>query len=182
VKVGDLPIATTLDIERALLDVRAGQKASVVVRRGGEEKVVSLEPQPVTQATLASATTAAPATAGVADPTVEQLWRRTGLRVVPVAREYVKAVSPSFRGGLYVQAVQPGSPAAAAAIQKGDILVGMNAGDRDWETIRPDNVLFILNQPDVQQSQALQFYLVRKNEFVQGQLTLGDAPAAALRR
>ncbi len=37
--------------------------------------------------------------------------------------------------------------AAQAQIQKGDILVGVNVGERHWETIRPDNILFILRQP-----------------------------------
>jgi len=35
------------DIERALIDIRPGQKAEVVVRRQGQEKVLALEPQPL---------------------------------------------------------------------------------------------------------------------------------------
>ena len=57
-------------------------------------------------------------------------------RRFPSRPEYVAAVSPKLRGGLYVQAVLPGSPAAEAAIQKGDILLGMKVGTRHWETIR----------------------------------------------
>ena len=61
---------------------------------------------------------------------------------------------PKLRGGLYVQAVPPGSPAAQAAIQKGDILVGMNVGTRHWETIRPDNILYVLRQPEAARPRA----------------------------
>ena len=174
VKVNQMEVLIPLDVERGLLDVRAGQQADVVVLRGNEEKTLKLEPKPISQANLASS--------AVAEPASDLIWKRLGLKMVPVPRDYVKVVSASFRGGLYVQAVQPGSPAARASIQKGDILVGMNAANRDWETIRQDNVLFILNQPEVSQGQAIQFYLVRRNEFVQGLLSLGDAAAANLRR
>ena len=44
----------------------------------------------------------------------------------------------------------------------------MNVGIRHWETIRPDNILFILRQPEVAQSQTVQFYIVRRNSIHQG--------------
>jgi serine protease Do len=101
---------------------------------------------------------------------------------VPVTREYVAAVSSEWRGGLYVQAVLPGSPAARASIEKGDIVVGMVAGQRTWETILPDNVTYILRQPDVQRNGSVQIYLVRRNEFVQGTLPLSPERQASMRR
>lgn len=173
VRVGELTVATPLDIERGLLDVRPGQKAEVVVKRGGQKRVVALEPQPISRSVL---------TGGAPEVVAEQIWSRLGVRTVPVSREYVRVVSERFRGGLYVQSVSPGSAAARAMIRKGDILVGMNDGRRDLETIQPDNILFILNQPDVARTQALQFYAVRQNEFIQGLLTLGETVATGLRR
>jgi serine protease Do len=173
VRVGDLAVSTTIDIERGLLDVRPGQKAEVLVRRAGRERLVTLEPQPLNRSAMAGAT---------ADSVGEEVWKRFGLRTIPVSRDYVKAVSQTFRGGLFVQSVSPGSAAARGLIQKGDILVGLNDGTHDWETIRPDNILFILNQPDVAQGQSLQYYVVRRNQFVQGLLNLGEAVAAGLPR
>ena len=58
----------------------------------------------------------------------DMVWRLLGLKTQPVSNDFVSSVSPKLRGGLYIQAVSPGSPAALAAIQKGDILVGMNVG------------------------------------------------------
>ena len=164
VRVGDLAVTTPLDIERALLDVRAGQKAELVVRRSGQEQTLPLEMQAVPR---------------VAPDAADRIWRSLGVQVQSVTRDYVTGVSPSFRGGLYVRAVAPGSPAAGATnpIQQGDILVGMKVGSRDWETIRPDNVLYILKQPEVTRSQSVQYYLVRRNEFVQGQLNLTTSAA-----
>jgi serine protease Do len=166
-KVGDLTVQNALDIERGLLEVRPGTPTAVAIRRGGKDQVLQIEPQLLAQAH--------------ADAN-EPLWRTIGLRVVPVAREYVAAVSSEWRGGLYVQAVLPGSPAARASIEKGDIVVGMVAGQRTWETILPDNVTYILRQPDVQRNGSVQIYLVRRNEFVQGTLPLSPERQASMRR
>jgi serine protease Do len=167
VRVGNQPVRTPLDIERGLLDLRPGQKTEVLLKRDGKEQALGLEVQALPR---------------VAPNAADQIWRGIGVRITPVAKDYVAGVSQSFRGGLFVQDVLPGSPASRGLIRKGDIIVGMHAGQRDWETIRPDNLLYILAQPEVTQSQELQYYLVRRNEFVQGQLTLGASSTAASRR
>ena len=97
----------------------------------------------------------------------------------PRLAEYVAAVSPKLRGGLYVQAVSPGSPAAAGAIQKGDILVGMNVGSRHWETIRADNIVYVLRQPETAQTKAL-LYVVRRNGIQPRRMSLADLLAPSI--
>jgi serine protease Do len=167
VRVGDLPVTTPLDIERALLDARPGQPVDLILNRQGQEQHLALEVQPLPRSTP--------------DP-ADQVWRLVGLRITPVTPEYVSAVSPKLRGGLYVQAVSPNSPAARALIQKGDILVGMHVGSRHWETIRPDNILYILKQPEAAQAQAVQYYLVRHNAIQQGALDLADGASTPVTR
>ncbi len=152
VRVGDQPITNGLDLERWLLDVRPGRPASVTFRRGGTESAVALDVRPIPNASGAPAST-----------TDDIVWRLLGLKTVHVSPEYVAAVSSKLRGGLYVQAVSPGSLAAEAAIQKGDILVGMNVGSRHWETIWPDNIVYVLRQPETAQTQSALFYVVRRN-------------------
>lgn len=187
-KVNGLDVTTPLDIERGLLDVRPGQQARVVVRRDGETIPLPLEPAPLDRASAASLA----ARAGSPSPNVvhqvsdaaaaDQVWRLLGLKTVAVDRSYVKNVSPSFRGGLYIEAVQPGSAADSAHIQEGDILVGLNDGSRNWETIRADNILYILKLPEVARDRhSLLYYLVRHNEFVQGQLSLNTGPTSVRR-
>ncbi len=178
VRVGALSVHTPLDIERGFLGIKPGERVDVVIHRGGKDQTLAVEVQSIGRAAMAAA---APAEAP-ADGVVEQIWQTLGVRLVPVSRDYVRAVSSTFRGGLYVQTVMPGSPAARASIQKGDILVGMKAGSRNWETIRPDNILFVLKQADVQNAQALQYYLVRHNEFVQGLLSFAEGATVGLRR
>src|SRR5260370_172323 len=41
-KVGDTPVSSTLDLERALLDIRAGDSAAVVVQRGKTDQRIDL--------------------------------------------------------------------------------------------------------------------------------------------
>jgi serine protease Do len=55
----------------------------------------------------------------------------------------------------------------------------MNVGSRHWETIRADNVLYILRQPEVSQSQSLPFYIVRSNALHQGLMKLADENATS---
>lgn len=169
IRVGKLLVASALDLERGLLDLRAGQKTDLVVARGGQEQTLPIELQ------------ALPRNGGTdAD---DQIQRTLGLRLAPVTREYVATVSSEFRGGLFVQSVQPGSLAERARIQRGDILVGMNVGSRNWETIRPENLLFILAQAEATQSATIQYFLVRRNGFVEGSIPLtAQAPTASARR
>lgn len=160
-KVGDWSVSNTIDIERRLLDAVPGKPTNIKIRRAGQEKALALDVKPVSQ--------------NVTDAN-EQVWRLLGVKTLPVSAEYVAAASPQLRGGLYVQSVSPGSPSDNARIQKGDILVGLNAGDHNWETIRPDNVLFILRRPEVAQAQTLRFYIVRRNALHNGFLSLADIP------
>jgi serine protease Do len=170
VTVGDLRVTSALDVERGLLDASPGHPTRVLVRRGGQEQALALDVKALPRNTATQAVS-------TADP-VEQVWRILGLKTTPVASEYVVAASPKLRGGLYVSAVSPGSAGDFAKIRKGDILVGMNVGSRHWETIRPDNVLFILRQPEISQTQSLQFYIVRGNGIHQGVMSLADTPVA----
>ncbi|WP_422927356.1 trypsin-like peptidase domain-containing protein [Singulisphaera sp. PoT] len=176
-KIGDYGVRTPIDIERGLLDVAPGHQARVLIKRGGQEQVLSIEPKPFNP--NGSVATVKPAVAAV--DAGEEVWRVLGLRTTPVNPEYVVAASPKLRGGLYVQAVTPGSLGAQAQIQKGDIVVGMIVGQRHWETIRPDNVLFILRQPELAQSQNLQFYIVRRNDLQRRSLSLAEATTASTR-
>jgi serine protease Do len=165
-RVGEMAVSNPIDIERGLLEASPGHPTRVEIRRAGQEQALALDVKPVQRA------------ASVADAT-EQVWRMIGLKTTAVDQEYVVAASPKLRGGLYVHAVSPGSAADTARIQKGDILVGMNVGTRHWETIRPDNILYILRQPETSQSQALQFYIVRRNGIHQGMMSLAEIPGGA---
>jgi serine protease Do len=165
VRVGDVAITCDLDLERGLLDAQPGHPTAVTIRRGNTESVMRLDVRTVAAAT--------PGTSPVNPDDV--VWRLLGIKAQPVSTDYVASVSPKLRGGLYVQAVSPGGPAAQASIQKGDILVGMIVGARHWETIRTDNILYVLRQPETVQSQSAELYVVRRNGIHLRRISLSDS-------
>ncbi len=158
IRVGDIAVASTLDLERGMLDVRPGYPAKVTIRRGTTDSSMALDVK-------------------TTSPADEIVWRLLGLKTQPVSTETVSSISPKLRGGLYVQAVLPGSPAAAALIEKGDILVGMNVGTRHWETIRADNILYVLRQPETAQTQSALLYVVRRNGIQPRRISLAESLA-----
>jgi serine protease Do len=163
-RVGDLAMVSMLDLERGLLESHPGHPTTLQIRRGGVNQALTLEVKPLPRG-MSVVTNS--------DPD-DQVWQMIGLRTLPVATDWVSAVSPKLRGGLYIEAVLPGSPAAQAAIQKGDILVGMNVGTRHWETIRPDNILYILRQPEAVQTQGALLYVVRNNGMQTRRVSLAE--------
>ncbi len=161
VRIADLAVASPLDVERGMLDVRPGHPANVTIRRGAAERALPLDVKAI---------------AAAASSPDDLVWRILGLKTQPVSTDLVSSISPKLRGGLYIQQVSPGSPAAQAAIQKGDILVGINVGARHWETIRADNILYVLRQPETTQTQSALLYVVRRNGIQPRRISLADTP------
>ena len=164
VRVGELAITNAMDIERGLLDVRPGRPASVTIRRGGTRECPGPGRPPRARQVAAPAGTTDDA--GLAAPRAS---RRSRSR-----RSTCRRSPPSSAAACTSRPSLPGSPAAEAAIQKGDILVGMNVGSRHWETIRPDNILYVLRQPETVQTQSALFYVVRRNGIQPRRISLGS--------
>jgi len=151
VKVGDVPQASTLDLERALLDARPGDALSLTVRRDGKNEELRI--------TLASRDNGSVA---------ELVWNQLGLRLASTSSEAVTRTHPTLRGGLLITAVMSGSPAGKAGLQPGDILVGLH----QWETLSVDNVGYVLKHADLASFQPLKFYILRAGTLHKG--TLGE--------
>jgi len=170
VRVGDLTVTNSLDLERGMLDVRPGHPARVAIRRGNIESAMPLD---VRVAPDSVASTPAP------DPD-DVVWKLLGIKTQPVSTAYVAAISPKLRGGLYIQTVSPGSLAAQAAIEQGDILVGMNVGTRHWETIRADNILYVLRQPEMSQTKSALLYVVRRNGIQPRRISFAESTVRSI--
>jgi serine protease Do len=114
-----------------------------------------------------------------ADPD-DLVWRLLGIKTQPVSTDSVASISPKLRGGLYIQSVLPGSLASQAAIQQGDILVGMNVGTRHWETIRTDNILYVLRQPEMSQTHSALLYVVRRNGIQPRRISFAESAVRSI--
>lgn len=166
-KIGRIRTKNPLDIERALLETSTDTGVPVIVKRNGKEETVELAVRSLSRAQ---------------PDATDQIWWLLGVKTRPVNSSTVAPVSRELRGGLYVSDVLPGSSADRAAIQPGDILIGLSVGERHWETILPDNILHILRQPEVSGSQQITYFIVRSNSLYRGSMTVATAPDAPVRR
>ena len=170
VRVNDLEVGNPIDLERGLLDAADGRPASLMIERGEagvSELALTLRP--------INRPSSEPSAVADAD---NQVWDLLGIRTQQVAAEYVAVASTKLRGGLYVREVLPGGLADRAAIRPGDILVGMHVGERHLETIRADNILYIIRQIEASGAAAVPYYLVRQNSLLQGTMNIGEVTQA----
>jgi serine protease Do len=158
--VGDTPIATSLDVERALFDRAGGERVAVRFRHDGDEKTVEV----ALESTRGAGIEQAGSSAG------DAIWQKLGLRLRPVGAELVRRTMPQFRGGLMVTEVRPDSPAERSGLQRGDILVGLHK----FEMLSNENVQYVLNQSETAGFQPLKFYVLRNNQLQDGKFRLGD--------
>ncbi len=149
--VGDVTVLHQLDVERALLGRKIGERISVrVVRAGAEERVeLSL---------------AASRREGL--PIADRCWQEIGLRLDPMQPAVVQKLQSRYRGGLLVTEVRPDGPAAEQGIRKGDILVGLHV----WETVAADNLSYILDKAEEEHLNPIKFYVLRGRETLFGHI------------
>ena len=151
-RVGEKSVTSQLDIERALLGRKAGEIVAVTITREGGEENLSLA---LAKAKKHEATDS------------ERSWEQLGLRLASAVPSTVQQLQPRYRGGLLVQEVRFGSPASEKGIRPGDILVGLHI----WETVKPDNVSYILDQIESDELETVKFYILRGRDTLFGHLT-----------
>ena len=150
-RIGELTVASQLDVERALIGHKAGESIPVtIVRAGGEEQI---------ELSLAEVSRDS-------ESLDDRCWAEIGLRLQPAAAAKVQKLQARYRGGLVVTAVREGGPAAEQGIQEGDILVGLHV----WETIAPDNVSYILDKAIEEHLNPIKFYVLRGRETLFGHI------------
>jgi serine protease Do len=158
-RMGDLPVNSSLDVERALLDLDGGAKVPVLIRRDGADRRAELVLEALRGDVRPTVVTGATPTA---------VWRALGMKLgtLPNAAEALKS-HPRLNGGLLISEVRPDSPAAKAGMKGGDVLVGLHT----WEMLTLDNVNFVLTHPERHTWTPIQFYIVRGNQVHRGWLT-----------
>ena len=165
VRVGDLPIRCSLDVQRALLEREAGNAVEIVVSREGTERRVQL----TLEAAVRTDNRAPASLASTAESAQAQVYRSLGLRLnALVNAAEVTRTNPQLHGGLVVGEVRANSPAGRAGLRQGDVLVGLH----QWEMLTLDNVVYVLNHPDRHTFGQLKFYILRAGQVHRGALDL----------
>lgn len=150
-EVGDVTVTHQLDIERALLGRKPGERVPVTVVRAGAEERVEMSLAACQRDTVS---------------TDERCWQEVGLRLEPLAAASVQKLQSRYRGGLLVAEVRADGPAAEQGIRKGDILVGLHV----WETIAIDNMAYILERAEADHLNPIKFYVLRGRETLFGHI------------
>lgn len=149
VRVANVRVASSLDLERSLLGHTAGEHIPVIVRRNNAEQHMELA--------LEAAERESPST-------VQLIWQKLGVRLRSVGRAAVAAASAQLQGGLEVVEINPDGAAAKAGMQRGDILIGLH----QFKTQTLDHVAFVLNHRDLASFNPLAFFIIRNGEVQRG--------------
>ena len=152
-QVGDVKIASGIDVERGLMDRKAGDSVNIVVRRADKEKTVKI-------ALVSGDRQVRPASVS------DIVWQKLGVQFAPVAGDTVSRVNAQLHGGLEITSINASGAAARAGLRKGDVLVGLHT----WETVNVDNVNFVLNHPDLAAFNPVPFFIVRGGQIRKGTL------------
>jgi len=179
---GDIDIVDGADWERSLLGRPVGDKVEINFKRSEKLEKVTLVLAAYTggRSSLNLDHTPSRPVANAAPVAVseERFWQQLGVKMTTLPESQKSLVGPKYRGGMRVMEVREGGPSASNGIQKGDILVGLDK----WETMSPDNIGWILGQPNPQNADSqvsLKFFVIRGTETRYGFLPVALAPRIA---
>jgi serine protease Do len=151
-RIGDLPVTSQLDVERAMLGHKAGDSVALMVSRSGAVERIELPLAAARQLTMSIE---------------DRCWLELGLRVETMSASKVQKLQARYRGGLLVKEIRGGGPASDQGIRSGDVLVGLHV----WETVSVDNVTYVLDKARDDNLGPLKFYVLRGRETLFGHLT-----------
>lgn len=149
--VGGRPVKNRLDFECALVSATTGQGAfplKVSVEHGKSKRTVDINVDRVTHRVS------------------DLAWGSLGMKLVSADDSEMLDRHPTYKRGLRVVSVRPGSPADSEGILEGDVLVAM-AG---YKTESLQNLQWVLEQPDLQQQSSFMFYILREKEPFWGKM------------
>ncbi len=155
VQAGSVDVKTSLDLERALLDMPTKDRLPLKVKRGDEQVDLAFPLKSTNEPSEVSGDLA---------------WRRLGVKLAMVSKETVRREQPHLQGGLKILEVRQGSPADKAGFQPGDVLVGLHI----WESTQPDHVAFVLNHADLRNFLPLAYHLLRGGQIEKGHFSSLD--------
>lgn len=148
-KVDQLQIDHSLDWERCLIEKRAGDSFEISLDREGRQILGKLSIEK-------------PA-AWSSNPE-EIIWSRLGVKYTQVSGEQISKVHPQLHGGLQITEIKSDGNAAKAGIQKGDTLIGLH----QWEMLSSENLIFVLNNPDLSSLNPVRFFVLRNGQLHRG--------------
>lgn len=179
-KVGHTAVVDSADLERTLLGRTVGEKLELLLSRenkseskslalilnprGGRQSYTAAKPAapPVIAANTAAPSTQQPA--GMVQSTADKSWDLLGLKLANLPSGTSLLGNQPYRGGLLVTDVRDNSPAESNGIKAGDVLVGLHV----WETVKQDDVDYVLRHQDLKIINPMKFYILRDGDTLYG--------------
>ncbi len=173
-QIGSITVRDQADLERAFLGHAPKAPIDVVVERNHEtvkltvELAARLDESKSPNFVKANLTPVnRPKVVPAKDSVNGKCWEVFGLKLEKVAPGQLGQFRTRYRGGMRVVELRGKSPAAEYGIKKGDVLVGLH----EWETIRPEDINYIVNQTSlINGTEPLKFYVIRGQEVLYGNL------------
>ena len=170
-QVGSVTVRDKADLERAFLGHAPKAPIDVVVERSHENVKLTVALIRVDESKPSGARPAArparPRVTPAKDPVAAKCWAILGLKLEKASPAELESFRNKYNGGMRVTAVRETSPAATYGIVEGDILVGLH----QWETVRWEDINYILNQTSlISGREPLKFFVVRGQEVLYGNL------------
>jgi serine protease Do len=181
-RVGATAVQDRADLERAFLGRAAGTPVDVLVLREQDTITLTVQLSRLDDSKMMARNSKAGRTANVtrtkSQNTEESIssrcWDTLGLRLEKLKSnsKQLDAFRDKYHGGMKVVDVKAGSVAADYGIKRGDVLVGLHI----WETVRWDDINYILNQASlISGPEGMKFYVVRGQEVFYGSLRTASA-------
>lgn len=172
-RIGSTPIHRTMDVERALLGLRTGERVPVIVRRNDE--LVELD---IAIAARTGKRARAQRTSQVASSLRETTWDTLGLRLEKAPKSLFRSSKVPYEGGMRVLSVRPKSSADKQGLRTGDVLVKMHR----WSTASDKDIRFIIDHADsLARAGSVKFYILRGKETYYGHLAIAASSSTKRR-
>lgn len=149
-RVCNRPVHNRLQYELALLDQPPSAAIEVEYERGGQLRRESVAPTSRTNSSVSLVS------ARTSDHN-NFAWNVLGVRLKAAEAQQIIQIDPSYKGGLVITAVREKSPAEAAQLRPGDVLVGL----LEWQTPNWKDFEWILNREEMTDSQKPKFRIIR---------------------
>jgi serine protease Do len=164
-KAGDIPVNTTIDIERSFIDQPSNGRVNFVVNRNSKQENCLLSFMPgSTQNQNMTATAVAPP---AANTPADMIWKKLGIKATAVGANTVASIDPQLRGGMYLTEIATGSAASRSGLVKGDVLIGMHL----WEALSTENIVYVLEHKDLPKIVPIKTYYVRGGKLREAFIT-----------
>ncbi len=166
-QIGDLEITDRVDLERALIGKKPGEKIEVKYQRDEEELTAQIEvgKYDPTQVVRVKSDSVVKSTKELDDLST-RIWDEIGVRFQSLPDSQTVTQGTIYESGLRVTTIRAGGPAAKGGIQPGDVVVGLHR----WATVSVDNIEYVLDQKTTLTDNALKFFILRGRQPLHGKL------------